>query len=135
MPQTFIARRDTAYLLAAGRLALAQQLTTAAVAAGGRLGLPPSDQQQQVAVEDVCAGSASAAAVAGFGDAALAALPRLLDDTVLLRELLAKWNARVAGLKEAAEAEAKVGGNDVDCYGWLVCCCLAPMTIANLASL
>jgi hypothetical protein len=35
-------------------------------------------------------------------------LPQLLDDPVLLRELLAKWNARLAGLQEAAEVEAKV---------------------------
>lgn len=50
----------------------------------------------------------SGAAAAGVGDAVLAALPRLLDDQVLLRELLAKWNARLAGLQEAAEADAKV---------------------------
>jgi hypothetical protein len=52
--------------------------------------------------------SLSGAAAAGFADAALAAMPQLLDDPVLLRELLAKWNARLAGLQEAAEAEAKV---------------------------
>jgi hypothetical protein len=40
----------------------------------------------------------TAAATAGFGDAALAALPGLLDDPVLLEELTAKWWGRCRAL-------------------------------------
>jgi hypothetical protein len=83
-----IARRDTACLLAAARLALAAHLQQAA-----------SDAPW--AVSHAC--TPIAAAAAAGGDAVLAALPRLLDDEVLLRELMAKWDARVRGLRQAAE--------------------------------
>lgn len=95
MPATFIARRDVAYLLTAATLAQAQHL--AAAQTGSQQAMQPDNS------------SWAGAAVVGLADAALAALPRLLDDPVLLRELMAKWTARLAGLQEAAEAEAKVG--------------------------
>jgi hypothetical protein len=87
MPHTLIASRDVACLVAAACLALAQHV---AAAAG----------------EDEGSGCVASAAVAACGDPVLAALPALLDDAVLLRELLAKWNARVRGIKVAAEEEA-----------------------------
>lgn len=117
MPATFVARRDTAYLLAAARLAQAQQLAAVAAAqtdcssAAGAEHKQPGGQAGDSTEGGAPAGThntLSGAAAAGFADAALAALPQLLDDPVLLRELLAKWNARLAGLHEAATAEAKV---------------------------
>jgi hypothetical protein len=88
-------------MLAAARLALAQQLSAAHAQQSSS-----SSSSSNSMLES--GGGLGDAAAAGFADAALAALPRLLDDAVLLRELMAKWNARVAGLWEVAEAQAKV---------------------------
>lgn len=110
MPATFIAPRGTAYLLAAAKLATAQQL--AAIAAASTSSSNSSAAQPHLVSGDTAAESGggwlTGSAAAGFADAALAALPKLLDDAVLLRELLAKWDARLCGLQEAAEAESKV---------------------------
>lgn len=110
MPATFIAQRGTAYLLAAAKLATAQQL--AAIAAASTSSSNSSAAQPHLVSGDTAAESGggwlTGSAAAGFADAALAALPKLLDDAVLLRELLAKWDARLCGLQEAAEAESKV---------------------------
>lgn len=110
MPHTVIAPRAMAYMLAAARLMLAQQLMHGTAAAA------PEDHRQQLhaAQQDTAghytsarpAAAAAAAAVQAFGDAALATLPRLLDDAVLQRELMAKWRARLEGLAQAAEEEA-----------------------------
>lgn len=115
MPPTFIARRDTAFMLAAARLALAQQLSAAHAQ-------QPNSSSSQTSLGIVCGGVGSAAA-AGFADAALAALPRLLDDAVLLRELMAKWTARVAGLWEVAKAQAKVRVKLQPFRQGIGCCC------------
>lgn len=90
-----VARRDVTYLLAAAKLALVQQL---AAVGDAHADSTSSQASMQPTV-----------AVGGFGDPTLAALPSLLDDPVLLRELLAKWAARVRGLQEAVESEAQVG--------------------------
>lgn len=125
MPQTLIARRDVAYLLAAARLALEQHLRVGSLATGAcsinspaEKHDPPERREQDdqtpastihaTTMDDASCSLPLAAACVGFGDAALAALPKLLDDPVLLRELLAKWDARVQGLQQAAEAAAKV---------------------------
>jgi hypothetical protein len=100
-------------MLAAARLALTQQL---AAAHGQQVSSSSSSQT----VLGTSGRGLGCAAAAGFADAALAALPRLLDDAVLLRELMAKWNARVAGLWEAAEAQAKVGS----CHSTVILCLL-----------
>lgn len=84
MPATLIAHRDTACMLAAARVALA----------------------------DYAAGSCG-----GAGDAALAALPHILDDDVLRRELAAKWDARVRGLEAAAAAGGCADCGDCGCSG------------------
>lgn len=84
MPTTFIARRNVAYCLAAAKLAISHQLTAAA------------------------AGS-MAGAVHGFSDAALAALPALLDDVLLLEELICRWWGRCKGLVAAMEQQVQVG--------------------------
>jgi hypothetical protein len=90
MPSTFIARRDMAYLLAAARLALTQQL--AAAAAG----------QQAAGMLSGLLSGCSAGVAAGFGDAVLAALPQLLNDGLLQEELMARWWGRCRGLAAAA---------------------------------
>jgi hypothetical protein len=99
MPSTFIARRDMAYLLAASRLTLTQQLTAAAA------------EQQAAGLLTGALCGCSAGVAGGFGDAVLAALPGLLDDVLLQEELLARWWGRCRGL--AAESEvgcvARVG--------------------------
>lgn len=94
MPSTLIARRDMAYLLAAARLALTQQLAAAAA------------EQQSAGMLAGPLSGCSAGVAAGFGDAALAALPGLLDDGLLQEELLARWWGRCRGLAAASE----VGG-------------------------
>jgi hypothetical protein len=91
MPSTFIARRDMAYLLAAARLHLTQQLAAAAA------------EQQAAGLLTGALCGCSAGVAGGFGDAALAALPALLDDALLQEELVARWWGRCRGL--AAESE------------------------------
>eukprot|EP00775_Hariotina_reticulata_P009265 gene9265-9430_t len=126
MPTTMIARRDQAYLLATARMAMLEHLDPLAfkqskskgikavgIAAKAAAAAPPSTatSNHQPAPGNVAApdglwcssipwgGSApAAAATAGLGDAALAALPDLLDDPVLLDELTAKWWGRCRAL-------------------------------------
>lgn len=101
-----------AYLLAAARLALAQQLAAAAAAARQGLAgslcqlssqpthaLLPAGPAGTTAVADAV--GCSPGVVCSFGDAALAALPQLLDDSLLLDELTARWWGRCRGLAAA----------------------------------
>lgn len=89
MPTTVMARRDVAYALAAAKLAFSQQLAAAAAAGP--------------------AGSSLIGVVQGFSDPALAALPALLDDPVLLEEFTCRWWGRCKGLVAAMEQQAQVG--------------------------
>ena len=110
MPHTIIAGRDESHLLATARLALEQQLAAISgqPATNGTMQAAPAGNSSDAAAQDEACCNLPAAAFAGFGDAVLAALPQLLDDPVLLRELLVKWHARLHGLQQAAEAQAKV---------------------------
>ncbi|WIA20733.1 hypothetical protein OEZ85_005103 [Tetradesmus obliquus] len=100
MPSTLIARRDMAYLLAAARLALTQQLAAAAA------------EQQSAGMLAGPLSGCSAGVAAGFGDAALAALPGLLDDGLLQEELLARWWGRCRGLAAASEGDCLLSCKD-----------------------
>uniref|UniRef100_A0A383VHS6 Uncharacterized protein n=1 Tax=Tetradesmus obliquus TaxID=3088 RepID=A0A383VHS6_TETOB len=100
MPSTLIARRDVAYLLAAARLALTQQLAAAAA------------EQQSAGMLAGPLSGCSAGVAAGFGDAALAALPGLLDDGLLQEELLARWWGRCRGLAAASEGDCLLSCKD-----------------------
>jgi len=127
MPTTMVARRDIAYLLATARIAMLQHLdpsafkqskskaaTAVGIAAKAAAAARPSDVPLISLPVPAAAGivaapdslwcssippeGPTAAATAGFGDAALAALPGLLDDPVLLEELTAKWWGRCRAL-------------------------------------
>eukprot|EP00878_Enallax_costatus_P041790 GHUV01048677.1.p1 GENE.GHUV01048677.1~~GHUV01048677.1.p1 ORF type:complete len:207 (+),score=69.92 GHUV01048677.1:102-722(+) len=98
MPATFIARRSVAYLLAAARLAISQQLAAAA------------HHNQELPANHAAAAGSMVGVVQGFSNAALAAAPALLDDILLLGELVARWWGRCKGLVAAAEQQSQVCG-------------------------
>lgn len=93
LPSTCIVRRDVGYVLCTARLAQSQHVAAAVAAVGCRR----VSGSSSASVSDSAAQWQAGAAMGG-GDAALAALPALLDDPLLLGELLARWWGRVCWL-------------------------------------